>query len=65
MKLCVQCMIGAHDHCACQCEVCAHRYDHEAKALGAEERTDAIVAFAMKKLGVQVADAIDSRFPKR
>jgi hypothetical protein len=64
-KLCKQCRVGAHDHCACQCEVCAHRFDQEAKSIGAEQRTDAIVAFALEKLGTQVADAIDSRFPKK
>lgn len=27
-RLCSECRVGAHDHCACECEVCAHRYDH-------------------------------------
>ncbi len=27
-RLCPECRIGAHDHCACECDVCAHRYDH-------------------------------------
>jgi hypothetical protein len=27
-RLCPECRVGAHDHCACECDVCAHRYDH-------------------------------------
>ncbi len=27
-RICPECRVGAHDHCACECDVCAHRYDH-------------------------------------
>ena len=27
-RLCPECRVDAHDHCACECDVCAHRYDH-------------------------------------
>jgi hypothetical protein len=56
MRLCTQCRLGAHDHCVCtDCEVCAHRFDHEArdKALSDAEKT--IEALIMKPIHLSIS----------
>jgi hypothetical protein len=47
-RVCPQCRAGAHDHCVCtDCELCAHRFDHVARAKALDEAEKALIELLM------------------
>jgi len=53
MRLCVQCRLGAHDHCVCtDCDMCAHRFDHETRKKTLEEVEKALERLLCKPINL-------------
>jgi hypothetical protein len=52
-RVCARCRVGAHDHCECQCDVCAARFDGPARNEPWEDEPD------------EWSEAIHESFPTR
>jgi hypothetical protein len=59
-RICIRCRIGAHDHCECQCEVCANAYTR-----GAEFETIVKIVAYVREFDPHVADDIVRKFASR
>jgi hypothetical protein len=52
-RICTQCRLGVHDHCACtDCDVCAHRFDHDVREATIATVEEALIELLSKPINL-------------